>query len=408
MEKNTSLKVKTPNYVIEGLSFGDVLGKKLFVQALLKARIRTEVSEADAIRYAQIREITRVDFSTGMVAEIPIIDIIRELGLNRGAKNYRAIAETAMYGLVSQWTIIGNFEGLLSVVPLLAGATADLTTNTILIKFSAEEAIQKSLFEIKNNYCLLDVSTLYSFRNEYAYRLYELFFSRICFEDNICKKQKDAYYFEFGLSELKYKLGILNPHINKRVEKLLTQEHPDYEKAEEVSKERSMVGYSKVKRDALLHAKTEIEAKTDYIIDFEPIKNGRGGKIVGVKFSVKRKSAVAITATPEKNDKDKKKPSDDKLQSEFIIKAKLIIPELPETDYVSLADACDNDIKRLTVACKVCEGKNISNLTGFLLTAIKENYSESKRVQNKKSSFHNFDQREYDYEQLEKSLLNRK
>lgn len=58
--------------------------------------------------------------------------------------------------------------------------------------------------------------------------------SRIGREDGITKEKKDEYMFTYGLSELKYLLGILDPYINKDVRAALSEPYPDFEKIEEM------------------------------------------------------------------------------------------------------------------------------------------------------------------------------
>lgn len=51
--------------------------------------------------------------------------------------------------------------------------------------------------------------------------------------------------------------------------------------------------------------------------------------------------------------------------------------------------------------------KNIKNFVGFLLTSIKDDFKVTEKVNKNKNTFNNFKQRKYDYDELEKQLLNR-
>lgn len=81
---------------------------------------------------------------------------------------------------------------------------------------------------------------------------------------------------------------------------------------------------------------------------------------------------------------------------------------LSDKDISSIVTASDNNLERCRKAKEVLlqQTMKIHNVAGWLIKAVKENYQPiSKASAIKKNSFHNFHQREYDMDELERLLL---
>lgn len=82
--------------------------------------------------------------------------------------------------------------------------------------------------------------------------------------------------------------------------------------------------------------------------------------------------------------------------------------ELADKDICSIAKASDYDIKKCRIARTILDQQttSIGNVAGWLIKAIKEGYQPvSKSPARNKNSFHNFEERSYDYDKLERCLL---
>lgn len=97
---------------------------------------------------------------------------------------------------------------------------------------------------------------------------------------------------------------------------------------------------------------------------------------------------------------------------ELVEKCFDVIPDkLPSKDYHAILNAANHDIERIKKAVEVLkQQKNVESVTAFLIAAIKNDY-ESGKVQHfqKKVPLNTclgFPQRSYDYDELEKYLLN--
>lgn len=87
----------------------------------------------------------------------------------------------------------------------------------------------------------------------------------------------------------------------------------------------------------------------------------------------------------------------------------IISENLKTREYKTLLQAANNNIELIQEKYEMSkkQSKNIENLVGWLIKAIEENYSEPAKKQ-KISQFNEIEQRNYNYDELEKQLLNTK
>ena len=86
---------------------------------------------------------------------------------------------------------------------------------------------------------------------------------------------------------------------------------------------------------------------------------------------------------------------------------KIIQEELKTREYRALLQAANNDIELIQEKYELSKKQQkIENLVGWLIKAIEGNYSEPIEKR-KKTSFNNIEARQYNYEELERQLLER-
>ena len=400
------INVKKSNNLIQSLGKTTLLSNKVFLTSLLKIEERTGVPEAEKEYYRKLEKASGTDFSTGLVAEFRNSDLRNIMGSKSGSY-YTNIAElmdpTNSKSLRNQWVIMvkNPEDGLYGSTDVITSTLYDDKNGKLYIKFSNEPKIKKELHELKNNYTLLNYNLMMQFRSIYSYRIYELLMSRIGREDGITKEKKDEYMFTYGLSELKYLLGILDPYINKDVRAALSEPYPDFEKIEEmISGENVMPRYNDFKKYTLVKAKKEIDELTEFIFDYTPVRNGRGGKVVSVDLIMRRKNK-ANNQTEKKTLTEEEK---DQLLDEI---ADLIEYPLKIKDLRSIAEAAEYNKDKIVKAYEVLQSSPAekSNVVGYLIKAIREDYTVIKGKPENKNAFNQFPQRKYDFEKLEKEIL---
>ena len=401
------INVKKSNNLIQSLGKTTLLSNKVFLTSLLKIEERNGVPEAEREYYKRLETASGTDFTKGLVAEFRNSDLRNIMG-NKSGSYYTQIAElmdpTHEKSLRNQWVIMvkNPEDGLYGSTDVITATLYDDKNGKLYIKFSNEPRIKKELHELKNNYTLLNYGLMMQFKSIYAYRIYELLMSRIGREDSITKEKKDEYMFNYGLSELKYFLGILDPYINKDVRAALAGPCPDFEKIEDMmSGERVMPRYNDFKKYALVKAKEEIDEITDFIFDFGPVRNGRGGKVVSVDLIMRRKKK-------EKTSENRNLLTDEEKDALLDEMAEFIKYPLKIKDLRAIAEAANYDMDKIKKAYQIMEssGSEKTNVVGYLIKAIKEDYTAIKGRAGYNNTFNSFPQRDYDFEELEKEILN--
>lgn len=269
--------------------------------------------------------------------------------------------------------------------------------------------VKEYLSDFKANFTVLELPTMLKFKNVYSFRLYELLSSKSYYRKGIPKELKtQVFRIEFNLSELKLNMGVVNAELDAVRKELNNKQAPNYDKAIEKSPEKKFNTWYEFKRGVLDTAIKEINAKTDMKVSFSPLKGGRGAKVYGVEFIVDLtgKNVAAIENVLEAA---KEMTEDDKL--DFVVDAKLLLKNFTTRDVRTICEKSGYDFPKIESAYKILsKQKNISNPTGWMISCLENGYKndwEAEEKQNAKQvGFHNFHEREYDYEQLEQELLN--
>lgn len=241
------------------------------------------------------------------------------------------------------------------------------------VELEISRKLSPYLLELKRNFTKYDFSNIINFKSQYSIRLYQLLKQY----DKIGKR-------DILLNELKVYFQIEN----------------EYKK------------YANFKQKILNIAQKEINSLSDISFTFEEIKKGR--KVDKIKFY--------ITANKEIKNKQSLKPERVKEEitpdlDDLIDQLREIIKEpLRTKEYKLILQAAGNDLKLIEKKYHIAQKqRKIDNLVGWLITAIQEEYTEPVEKKSEKNSekiknsrFNNIDCREYDYEDLERQLLNKR
>lgn len=155
--------------------------------------------------------------------------------------------------------------------------------------------------------------------------------------------------------------------------------------------------YANLKQKVINVAIKEINANTDLLIAFIEIKAVR--KIVSVEFKIRRKnkaqSEVAATS----------------LSLSYINRNSIdLVREIMKEDIIELEaqkilDVANYDITKIKEKYEiVSQLSKVNNVVGVMITALKQDWQIPKG-KTKVSTFNDFEQREYDFDDLEKRLL---
>ena len=415
VERHDLEVVAKSNKLIDSMGSPSLVASKIFLIALHKVRnkdkVTTDIQEVE--KYKRLQVLSGTDFSKGHVSEIPISDL-KALNMNtRSGSFYSAIQVLLSNDKTDPRTLRNNLvlmipegnSGVMGYTEVITGAIYDKQTSTMYIKFNSEENIVREIYNLKSGYALLPKKLMMQWKSVFSYRVYEIAQAKISYDDSTADKQhkprKTVYEYIYDVGELKLLLGVLKISTDKEAQKEIAGvKNPDYNKIAEDMVERSNSGmsyYASFKRYTLDKAEKEINSHPDSEFDvaFEPIRSGRGGKVTKIKLIVKRREGKEAV----------KNGMSEEAKVEFADEAMDILPQgVRIKDIMEIAEAANYDMGKIIKAAEVLKNytKPVENVVGFIITAINKNWDAEKVKKGHKS---NHEEREYDFEELEKELL---
>lgn len=392
-------------------SHGDLFPKS---NSLINSKYKASLMEQKLFNIVlsrlQHREFEDEGETGGLVCTLKASELKKMLGVTGGS--FYTQLKTAAASMTS--TTIGYVNDEIEAFKYMSVITsAEYKKGLFTVKFNYD--LKKYLVN-DASFTVLDLPIILSYRSVYALRLHEILLSK-CYKKKrpgvarYIKKDstEGKFRIEIGIAELKLSLGVVNAD-SKAVKAILVDSaYPDYDKAVEKASEKSFKDWYEFRRGVIDVAVKEInEVENGTHVTYEPNKSGQGGKVYSITFYVELKKETEQQDT--ERSKDTNEISEEK-EFEVHCDVKAMINEpLSLKDIKAICKAADYDIEKIKNAYNVAqETNNITNLVGFMIKAIQEEYSApvKKKGRPKKNKFSNFDERQYDFEDYEKLLLNK-
>ncbi len=264
-----------------------------------------------------------------------------------------------------------------------------------VFKIFWEDELEKYLYMVQKNYTPFSIKMFMQFDSVFTFRLYEILKSKMYIpkfaEDSVAV---EGYYkIVMSLAELKLDMGavdaseakvqgVLFPAVGKK------SKDPDFEKAVSVANSKTYEKWQTFKDHCLEKAVKEINKKTDIEVTYEPLKSGRGAKVISVAFYVKKKMAM-VESKPKTGTIDEQFDIMEKIQD--IIEEKVSLKDInalaTEASYdVGLVRRAYDYVKRIP--------SEKESLVGYMIWAIRHNFPEPvKSKGRKKNEFTDIPQR---------------
>ncbi len=382
----------------------DYLKNNLLIGAAYKSSLLE--NKIMAVALANVKD-AMVEEDGTVVSIIRANDLVRLLNANRGSF-YKQLEMTANSMRSHSIGMRDPEKGYFDYVTLITRTTYE--DGDFRIEWNRH--LKPYLKDISSNFTVLNIQTMLSFKSVYSFRLFELLKSQ-CYTSKYRHNTGGEYIIEYSLAELKLNLGVVNAEEIGVQKELKKKKTPDYDKAVNVAKDRLYETWKDFKKYVVSVACDEITEKTDMDISYEPIKEGRGAKVTSIIFRVRYKNTdntENISKTQRSAKKQTKEGSAETDKFAVIAKVtRLIQEELPAADIVSICNAGNYDYEKISsVYALAKKAKNVKSLTGFMISGIRNNYSEP-IVCNKKATdckdYKKFEQRTYNFTELEKELL---
>lgn len=258
--------------------------------------------------------------------------------------------------------------------------------------------LESQLFHLKSNYTILSLTDVVKLKSAYSIKLYEIFKSRMD-REQATTRNAGPYLISYDLAELKQELGIIDPTVSvtevKKKKSGPTHRRDIYSE------------YSEFRRRVLDKAREELNSCTSVYMDYEPVRSGKGGRVVAIDFTLTRQApreeAEAAPAAQQLSENDRMEVMDAVLD--------MIDEKISIRDVKAICEAADYDEARIRKAYAASRrAGRIVNLTGWLIAAIRGDYkvpedeAEEAPKRSTRNSFNRHPQQQYDIEALEKLL----
>jgi plasmid replication initiation protein len=205
-------------------------------------------------------------------------EIKKLLGRQSDTNIYKKLISTAKTMTGHQMVIEDN-NGNFEVLAMITNARYE--NGTFSVTFN--KRIAPYIIGMKSNYTSYSLANVLRFKCDYSFRIYELIKSEAYHLKN---DMNDVYVKDYGLSELKCMIGVVN--MDEAKVKRAKLNGASWDEIVAIANEKSFNDWGDFRRRVLERARKELIEQCDVKFDYNPIAAGRGGKIVAVKFLISR------------------------------------------------------------------------------------------------------------------------
>ena len=349
---------KKANTLINAKGRSTLLVQKLFAVSIAKAKLNPSDNTLEASIYGT--------------------DLKKIFGVSGGSfyEHIRQAIEPAKnQPSILDWRIIYTNDEAKEVEAINVITDASFKNGVLNVRYNNK--ITPYLANLKSNYTVLSLSEVIKLSSVYSFRLYEILKSEMDYQRAVTHRP-GPYYVQYNLTDLKLRLGIIDSQADPEIITALKKENPDYSRIEKraalAEGAEKLKTFGNFKKFALEKAREELNEKTSIWFDYEPVKSGRGGKVVDVRFVINDNRK---TAQDEENHGEKKQLSQEEIFSCMEQVQNLIEEKIRLSEIRAILEAADYDYERIEYAYMLSrKASGIENLTGWLISAIKNGYGD--------------------------------
>lgn len=289
--------------------------------------------------------------------------------------------------------------------PVTGNRTFEITNIITNVKYSEGEGklyiafnplLKNHAFDVKTKFTITSLNTLLNFSSNNSFRIYEILSTHIY---KIPKEEGAQIEVIYPLNELKARIGLINIDDEKVQDARRRGKSYDYI-MENIVKDPPYKDYSNFRRRVLDVAQKEINASpfSEFTFEYHPQKSGPGGKVTGIIFAMQRRlqSKPAILSIEMKNEEL------DELRS-------ISGYSLADEDIAMLFQHAKKDFSLIKATMKKAYADHrIKNKVGWMIRALDEQWkfdTGHSEPSVSKTGFSNFTERTYDYDELQRQLV---
>ncbi|WP_026527434.1 replication initiation protein [Butyrivibrio sp. VCD2006] len=353
---------KKANTLINSKGKSTLLVQKLFAVSIAKAELNQDSNTLEANIYGT--------------------DLKKIFGV-KGGSFYEhikaAIEPVKSKPSILDWRIIYSNDETREIEAINVITDASFKNGVLNVRYNSK--ITPYLANLQNNYTVLSLAEAVQLNSVYSFRLYEILKAEMDKQRAITKKE-GPYYVQYHLTDLKLRLGIIDSQADPAIISALKKGNPDYDAIERQADKLDGAGklktFGNFKKFALDKAQKELNETTSIWFDYEPVKAGRGGKVVSIRFKIDVNPRV----------KDKNNISNDLIQKENAINPArelelmdqvqdIIDEKVKPSEIRSILKVSGYNVDKIKNAYDLYtrQSNTVENFVGWMISAIKNNYS---------------------------------
>lgn len=379
--EEVSHSYKNYNDLIRGLNSLSMNAQKMY--AYIMYNLRRELADNTYINMNAI-EVPSV------VLRFTVSDYCKAFNLSMGGSEYNTFKEV-VYELNRMCVVFDDGKSKYARITVFPVARYD--NGSFLVQ--VEGMLIKMLADASKNYTLLALEELAPFKNRHIWRLYELLKSYA-----YCHKwetQTGSFEKEFSLSELRFLIGTSELCADSKEKREKGDYHIIYDYELELSVRSGKtkhIEWRDFKKRILEPACKQITEYTQYSLRYEISARGPSGAVKNIKFYFEKKILLAQNEIAEEN---------------WSVELKELLASFNEkeiNEFLRLAAGNEPFVIEKYKLYQATSG--IKNKVAWMKSAIKGDYNKQHEINPKKRTkniFNDFEQREYDFDELEKILL---
>ncbi len=265
--------------------------------------------------------------------------------------------------------------------------------------------------ELKSNFVKMKLEICFKFKTNGGFQLYKILKSKIYdlpdVDPELPQEEQKVKVITTSLSELRLQLGYVDLNLPE-IRKEGAKKNPDVEKMNNMEKKPKYRRWTDFYKRVIEPGVKEINKISDIHIASVEKACGAHGKVEDIVIKVQKNVSYVDGKTEPVQKAPKVEPviTDDEIM-DILVDIRVLMG-IPTAEAKTIAEKAGYDLGLIKEKWDLRPAKFSKGATAWMIDAIDKDYkkgtTDSKKPE-KKSKFHNFKEREYDYDELEKTVI---